>query len=421
MNIEEQVRNRRAIEALRNGVPNRDAVAVLGCNQPEIEDRFRGLLRKARQAVGSADRNEGIIVAGDFGAGKSHLLEYLAHLALEENFLCSKVVVSKETPLYDPAKFYRAAIRSAIVPGKRGNAMTEVAAALDPNSGIYNNFERWLYEEAGLNGRFAATVFLFQRIPSDPELSNRIIRFWSGERMNAGEIKKYLRVYRESVTYKIDSIPAKDLALQSFRFAPRLMVAAGYSGWVLLIDEVELISKYSLMQRARSYAELARWMGRLEGSDCVGLAAVASITSDFQSKVLEEKDDFEKVPARLRAKGTESGLLLASQAERGMRIIANELTHLKAPDSAVIDDTYEKVRSIHARAYDWSPPDAPSVERLTTTRMRQYVRGWITEWDLKRLDREYNPEIQFTALEQDYTEDKNLEVPAEGDQDFTNQ
>ena len=28
--------DRRALEALRNGVPNSDAVAVLGCNQPAV-------------------------------------------------------------------------------------------------------------------------------------------------------------------------------------------------------------------------------------------------------------------------------------------------------------------------------------------------------------------------------------------------
>ncbi len=33
----ERTMNRRAIEALRNGVPNEDAVRVLGCDQPEVE------------------------------------------------------------------------------------------------------------------------------------------------------------------------------------------------------------------------------------------------------------------------------------------------------------------------------------------------------------------------------------------------
>ncbi len=416
MNVDEQVRNRRAIEALRNGVPNRDAVTVLGCNQREIEDKFQSQLQRAKQAIANGGKNEGIMIAGDFGAGKSHLLEYLMHLALEQNFVCSKVVISKETPLFDPLKLYRAAVGSAVVPGKRGNVMTEIATDLKFNGGLYADFYKWVHQEAGLNARFAASLFLFERMPNDPELRNRITRYWSGDKMGAGEIKKYLRACREPVTYKIDSISGKELALQSFKFAARLIMAAGYSGWVLLIDEVELISRYSLMQRAKSYAELARWMGKLDESNYAGLTAISSITADFQSKVLEGIDDFEKVPGRLRAKGTESDLLLASQAERGMRVIQNELTRLKAPDSNTLDQTYEKVRSIHAKAYDWSPPPVPSIERLGSTRMRQHVRGWITEWDLKRLDREYNPEIEVGIVEQDYSEDKNLEVETEGNE-----
>lgn len=414
MNVDEQVRNRRAIEALRNGVPNRDAVTVLGCNQSEIEDKFRRQLQNTRDMIANGRPNEGMLVAGDFGSGKSHLLEYLMHLALEQNFVCSKIVISKETQLYDPIKLYRSAAEAAIVPGKRGSAMTEIATALNPKENAYEDFYQWIHQKAGLNSRFAATLFLFNRMPKDDEFSNRIVRFWSGDKIDSGEIKKHLKDYRESVTYKIDKIPVKELALQRFKFAARLIVAAGYSGWVLLIDEVELISRYSRMQRAKSYAELARWMGRLDESSVTGLSVVFAITEDFQLKVLEGKpDDFEKVPGRLRARGTESDLLLASQAERGMRVIQNELKLLKAPDETTLDQTYEKVRSIHAQAYEWSPPPVQSVERSINTRMRQYVRGWITEWDLKRLDREYNPEIEFTTLEQDYSEDRNLEIDSE--------
>lgn len=57
---------------------------------------------------------------------------------------------------------------------------------------------------------------------------------------------------------------------------------------------------------------------------------------------------------------------------------------------------------------------------MSSARMRQYVRGWITEWDLKRLDPSYNPEIEVTKLEQDYTEDKTLEVETEEGSDSDN-
>jgi hypothetical protein len=154
-------------------------------------------------------------------------------------------------------------------------------------------------------------------------------------------------------------------------------------------------------------------MGKLEEANFTGLTTVLTISDDFQSMILEGKEDLEKVPGKLRARASESDLLLTSQAERGMRIIQRERTPLKTPDGAIVEQTYDKVRSIHAQAYDWEPPPVSSVERLGTTRMREYVKGWITEWDLKRLDPEYNPEIEVTKLKQDYTEDPNLQVPSE--------
>ena len=416
MNSDEQIQHRRAIEALRSGVPNRDAVMALGCAQPDIEKKFRQQLQSAKQGVVDGSMTHGMLVAGDFGTGKSHLLEYLLHLALEENFVCSKVVISKETPLYDPVKLYRAAAEAAIVPGKRGDALTEIATKLNFNSQAYADLYQWVNRSgADLNSRFAATLFLFERMPNDPELSNRIIRFWSGEQIGVAEIKKYLRACRETVTYKIDKILVKELALQRFKFASRLMVAAGYAGWVLLVDEVELIGRYSLMQRAKSYAELACWMGKLEGANFAGLTAVLAITTDFEEKILQEREDLDKVPGKLRARASETDLLLASQAERGMRIIQRERAPLKAPDSTVLEQTYEKVRSIHAEAYAWEPPPVSSVEllRATGTRMREYVKRWITEWDLKHLDPGYKPKIEVTELKPDYTEDPNLQVPSE--------
>jgi hypothetical protein len=70
----------------------------------------------------------------DFGAGKSHLLEHLEHVALDERMLCSRVVISKETPLYDLARVFRAAVQALVVPGRAGSALTEIASSLDPDS-----------------------------------------------------------------------------------------------------------------------------------------------------------------------------------------------------------------------------------------------------------------------------------------------
>jgi len=417
MSETERMRNRRAIEALRAGVPNRDAVLALGSTQPEIEANFGEQLLTLKQSLVNGSLPQGLLVKGSFGAGKSHLLEFLSQIALRENFVCSKVVISKETPFYDPVKLYRAAAEGAVVPGRMGDALTEIASKLDHESQVYADFYQWVNRSADLNQMFGATLFIYERMPmtyEGGEVRNRIIRFWSGEKIGKSEIKNWLKGCREGVTYNIAKVTIKELALQRFKFAARLMAAAGYAGWVLFIDELELVSRYSLLQRARSYGESARWLGRLEGWQVSGLTAVGSITDEFAQEVLEPpKNDREKVPGRLRAKGSPDDLLMASQAERGMRLIEREAVPLKAPDDALLKEVYAKVKSIYGQAYEMDPSDVKGVEHMQTTQMRHYVKGWITEWDLKRKYPDYQPRIITEELQQDYSEDQNLQVSSE--------
>lgn len=412
-----RTQHRRAIEALRSGVPNGDAVRALGSSQPRIEERFRQQLERAQESFADGKQTPGILISGDFGSGKSHLLEHMKHLALEANFVCSKIVISKETPLYDPAKLYRAAIQSAVVPGKRGSPLTEIVEGFGQKSeGFPQLLVSLRRRDPGLASIFAATVFVFAET-LDPEIRNRIISFWAGDPIRLGELRSWLRAHGETASYDLEPVSARELALQRFRFTPRLIAAAGYSGWLLLIDEVELIGRYSFKQRARSYAELARWMGKLEGESFPGLSAVLAITSDFARAVLDEKNDEEAIPGRLRASGIAADALLAGQAERAMRLITREAVRLQPVDKQAIERTRELIRTIYAGAYDWSPPLLELERGLTTTSMRQHVRRWITEWDLRRLDPDYTPNLIVADLTMDYGENPDLEVAVESDAD----
>ena len=134
--------NRRALEALRNGVPNGDAVAVLGCNQPAVEREFNSMLARVSGEPDIADSGLGMLVAGEFGTGKSHLLSYLETQALQQNFVCSRVVISKETPLFDMEKVFKAAVANGRVPGITGHMVEEIAQTLEYNSQSYARFFR---------------------------------------------------------------------------------------------------------------------------------------------------------------------------------------------------------------------------------------------------------------------------------------
>jgi hypothetical protein len=407
--MSDRVEARRTIEALRSGVPSRHAVQALGSAQPNIEQRFREKLESVRQNI----TVPGLLVGGDFGTGKSHLLEYLQHVALEQRFVASKIVISKETPLHDPIKVFRAAISNAVVPERRGAALAEIVANLDFDGAAYSAFARWVSsDEAALNERFAATLYLYRDLRhEDPEFANKIIRFWSGDPIALGELKRKLREAGEAATFAITSAPQRELALQRFRFLAQLAVAAGFGGFVLLFDEVELVGRYSLLQRAKSYAEIARWLPGIEDEPLPGFLAVLAITEDFLPAVLDEKNDYENVPSRLRLRGDD---VLAARAEQGMRALERDLVPLERPDQERLSETHDKLRVLHGSAYEWEVPADETTDSGAARSMREHVRAWINEWDLRRLDPTYKPDMEFEQFASDYSEDLELEQPPEG-------
>ncbi|MDQ3294089.1 MAG: DUF2791 family P-loop domain-containing protein, partial [Actinomycetota bacterium] len=211
------VQRRRALEALRAGVPNRDAVAALGSLQTAVEDRFAELLDRVA-AAGSgggaeADAAGGLLIGGGFGSGKSHVLEHLAHRALDAGFVVSTVVISKETALHDPAKVFAAAVASARVPGRTGSAIDEIAADLQTGSAAYAELYRWVHhDDAPLNSRFAASLFLYEYARGDAEFADRIVRFWAGDPLPVADLRRRLKVAGVAATYKLAAAKERDLA-----------------------------------------------------------------------------------------------------------------------------------------------------------------------------------------------------------------
>jgi len=376
----------RALEALRSGVPNRDAVNMLGTTQRHAESLFMERLASIGAAAKEGKQVPGLLIAGGFGAGKSHLLDYFEHAAVAGNFVCSRVVISKETQLFDPAKMFNSAIEGTVVPSLSGEAVREIALRLQPNTRTYMEFHEWANGPAsGLSDLFKATILLHDRLGNDPEMVDEIRSFWSGERIAISRVRQGLKQIGGAGMFTLKTVKLKDLAIQRFVFAARLILAAGYNGWVLLIDEVELAGRYSLLQRGKAYGELARWMGRVEGEACPGLTAVAAITDDFSLAVLEEKGDRVTIGTKFRAKGTDEYFTLAGRAEMGMRLIEREAITLHSPDESTLTQTYRRLKEMHAKAYGWDPPEIPTAALSMRRSMRSYVRRWVNEWDLRRL------------------------------------
>ena len=133
------------------------------------------------------------------------------------------------------------------------------------------------------------------------------------------------------------------------------------------------------------------------------------MTDDFESAVLTEKGDRACLPPKLRGRADPTAEEVATAAEAGMRAIARDMVLLRPPDQGELDRAHDRLRALHATAFGWDPPVAAGIARTSSTRMRQYVRAWINEWDLVRLDPTYRPVTEVAEVVAVWDEDPDLE------------
>src|SRR5271157_3751853 len=401
---------RGAIEALRAGVPNRAAIRLLGERDGTAVNSFLDSLGRCTQGLEHGRESEGNIVWGGFGAGKSHLLGFMRELALERNFVVSVVPVSKETPMFDPARLFAAAIRVAEVPGANDDVMTVALSRLKPQTEPYDRLERWATDEAragSLASAFAALLWLFPHL--GPEDHARIPRFFGGGKLNAAVVKSWLREHGAAKLFDLKPAREVELTRQRLRFAPRLMASVGLAGWCVLLDEVELVGRYSPLQRGKSYAELARWLGRDEIDGLPGITTVAAFTDDFAAEMFDNRRDEELIPQALEKKGLARQADLAKRCMEQLRRMRG--VRLASPDDSALGAAQNRIADLYYDAYQWRPSGLAIGDRLAGKSMRQYIKSWITEWDIERLYGERTT-TEAQTIQTDYTESAELEQAA---------
>ncbi|MGH7120308.1 MAG: hypothetical protein ACREFP_15190 [Acetobacteraceae bacterium] len=187
---------------------------------------------------------------------------------------------------------------------------------------------------------------------ADPGDLARIARFFGGAKLGPSEVKRWLREAGAAKRFAVSLVRARELTEQRLRFTPRLPAAAGFAGWRILSNEVELIGRYSSLQRGRSYAELACWLDIDETASIPGVPTVAAITEDFVDEMFVQRSDDEKIPRLPKERGPTHQ---AASAELAIARLKRADHRLTAPDETELRQAL-------------GPPQA-------TRFMRQYVKS----------------------------------------------
>lgn len=402
--IDATISERRAIEALRAGVPNGDAVRALGSGQSAIVHAFQEKLDNAASV--EAREATGFVISGTFGSGKSHLVEELHQRALAGNYVSSKVAISKETPLHLPAKMVQAVVGAMQAKDKPEGLLLDMVLGYKSDRQAARDLHTWCGSaRSQVSVMFRSLLELRDAGIEDLEVIDLVTRYFSGETIPITTIRR--RIADLGLDVRTEAVLASDRPWQTMRFLARFCQVNGYRGWAIFLDETELISKYGPISRARAYEQLGRWLGLRSDHRLAGTAVVATVINDFHYEVLGAKGDRWQVPELMERGRRYSDIAGAAFAADAIQAIDDAL-YLKEMSADELQRAHDVLREAHGRAYDWNAPELDTALRHAQP-MRLYVRRWINEWDLRRL-------YGLTSLK--FDDDENLKVSLAEDEEF---
>ena len=140
---------------------------------------------------------------------------------------------------------------------------------------------------------------------------------------------------------------------------------------------------------------------------------VLAITDDFTRAVLEEKDDFGKIPRLMQGRAAFADAADASMAVAGMRILADRGISLKRPDvNALERDLFADPQSVCERLWLGARGCRARAPRAEHAAPRLYP-AMDYQWDIRRLHPDATVELKTAEWRTDYTEDADAIGPAD--------
>jgi hypothetical protein len=383
----EAILSRSAIESLRSGVPSRDAVAQLGTTQHDVRERFVEELDALAEGGGASP----IIISATFGAGKTHLLNYLQSLAEQEGFVTSYVVISPEMPLGNAHQVVKSLSETAHAPGQTGKAVRALAAGLSTESEAYQGLRAWA-RDANIDDRFRALLHLYEAYRADEEYRVQILNDFEGRPLLKTMIKNRLNLIKEAAAYDLTGPKNALLAHDRIRLLAQFFRASGCKGWVILFDEMERVAKFSLNQRLATYQELGWWR---EAAEQVGSALLPVFTtaSGFVAESVTGGTNDEQ---RLITTGIAPDER-DQRALRGIEMLKSPF-RLESPTPQEEEEVRYRVKAIYEQAYGVTVPALPDARHDVRTSIRSEIRRWITLWDLHRYYPAYSPQVEEESL-----------------------
>lgn len=329
---------RHVIEALRSGVPSRAVGQYFSEARPGIMREISGRMEQVRET----GKSGGMIIAGKYGEGKTHLLNTVFNMAHSDNMVVSYLSLSKETPFDKLYLVYQKLLSQTYLPKRMQPGFMQILEKMTAGSPAAG--EMLLYAAKHLETDKLYYLLRSYLGTEDQDEKFMLQADLEGDFIGNVPLKQiYKRIFNEQVKYNVNFTKTKHCR-DYFAFLSRLFRISGYNGWVILIDETELIGRLGKKARLNAYRNMADFLQPDDQME--GVYSLFALGASYAEDVVEAKHEFDNLAA------------LYPDNEEPMKTVLNLIA--KAPQLAPLTEkeifeVLKKVQIFHGRAYDWHP------------------------------------------------------------------
>lgn len=330
--------SRHIIEALRSGIPSRAVGQYFSEARPrimkEISDRIDKVCDQRHPC--------GMVISGKYGEGKTHLLNTVFNLAHSNNMVVSWLSLSKETPMDKLYLVYEKIIRNTYLPKRSQPGFAHELEKISAKSPVAN--EMLLYAAKHLETDKLYYLFRSYLNTEDSDEKFLLQADLEGDFIANAPLKKiYRRIFGETVKYNVNFTKTKHCG-DYFSFMSRLFTQMGYHGWVILIDETELMGRLGKKARLKAYNNMARFLLPENGFEST--FSLFALSASYVEDVIEAKHEYDNLAE------------IYPTDQEPMRTVLDIL--VKAPQllpltKNEIDEVLYKIQDFHGKAYGWTP------------------------------------------------------------------
>ena len=337
---------RHIIEALRSGIPSRAVGQYFSEARPKIMKEISDRLDMASEQGKSC----GMVISGKYGQGKTHLLNTVFTLAHSSNMVVSYLSLSKETPMDKLYLVYQKLMQNTYLPKRQQPGFMQELEKISANSPVAS--EMLLYAARQLETDKLYYLFRSYLNTEDSDEKFLLQADLEGDFIANAPLKKiYRRIFGQPAKYNVNFSKTKH-CMDYFSFMSHLFLQMGYHGWVILIDETELMGRLGKKARLNAYRNMARFLFPEKGLESA--FSLFALSSSYAEDVIEGKHEYENLEAIYPDEPEPAKTVL------NLLVRAPQLLPLTRDE---INEVLYKIQDFHGRAYGWTPD--LSIDSLT--------------------------------------------------------